>query len=423
MARKRIVIIGAGFGGLYCARALRRADATITLIDRRNHHLFQPLLYQVATGALAAPDIAAPVRKILRKQRNAEVMLAEATGIDTPSRKVLLAGGAIAYDYLVVATGATHSYFGHDEWARFAPGLKTIDDAFDIRHRVLLAFEQAEVEPDPARRAELTTFVIVGAGPTGVELAGALAEIARKTLARDFRNFDPAQSRVLLLDAADRVLPTFPPKLSASAARQLATLGIDVRTGARVTAIDQAGVQLGDERIASRTVIWAAGVQASPLGKALGATTDRAGRVLVEPDLSLPSHPEIFVIGDLAAVRHGDGWVPGVAPAAIQMGWHTARNIRRRLKGESTVPFKYREIANVATIGRRRGVADVRGLRFSGALAWLLWLVVHIFWLIGFRNRVSVLFDWLWAYVTWQRSARVILEETRTSPRPPSHEK
>lgn len=415
MARKRVVIVGAGFGGLYCARALKRADLRVTVVDRRNHHLFQPLLYQVATAALTAPDIAAPVRKILRSQRNAEVMLAEATGVDLVARKVLLAGGELDYDFLVIATGATHSYFGHDEWARFAPGLKTIDDAFEIRHRVLLAFEQAEIETDEARRKALTTFVIVGAGPTGVELAGALAEIARKTMARDFRNFDPARSRVLLLDATDRVLPAFPPQLSASAAKQLETLGVEVRTGARVTAIDEAGVQLGDERIDARTVIWAAGVQASPMGKALGAPTDRAGRVLVEPDLSVAGHPEVFVIGDLAAVKHRDGWVPGVAPAAIQMGWHTARNIRRRLKGDATVPFRYSEIANVATIGRRRGVADVKGLRFSGALAWLLWLVVHIFWLIGFRNRVSVLFDWMWAYVTWQRSARVILEETRAS--------
>lgn len=415
MARKRVVIVGAGFGGLYCARALKRADLRVTVVDRRNHHLFQPLLYQVATAALTAPDIAAPVRKILRSQRNAEVMLAEATGVDLVARKVLLAGGELDYDFLVIATGATHSYFGHDEWARFAPGLKTIDDAFEIRHRVLLAFEQAEIETDEARRKALTTFVIVGAGPTGVELAGALAEIARKTMARDFRNFDPARSRVLLLDATDRVLPAFPPQLSASAAKQLETLGVEVRTGARVTAIDEAGVQLGDERIDARTVIWAAGVQASPMGKALGAPTDRAGRVLVEPDLSVAGHPEVFVIGDLAAVKHRDGWVPGVAPAAIQMGWHTARNIRRRLKGDATVPFRHSEIANVATIGRRRGVADVKGLRFSGALAWLLWLVVHIFWLIGFRNRVSVLFDWMWAYVTWQRSARVILEETRAS--------
>ncbi|MBX3460719.1 MAG: NAD(P)/FAD-dependent oxidoreductase [Planctomycetes bacterium] len=414
MAGKRVVIVGAGFGGLYCARALKRADLRVTVVDRRNHHLFQPLLYQVATAALTAPDIAAPVRKILRSQRNAEVMLAEATGVDLVARKVLLAGGELDYDFLVIATGATHSYFGHDEWARFAPGLKTFDDAFEIRHRVLLAFEQAEIETDEARRKALTTFVIVGAGPTGVELAGALAEIARKTMARDFRNFDPARSRVLLLDATDRVLPAFPPQLSASAAKQLETLGVEVRTGARVTAIDEAGVQLGDERIDARTVIWAAGVQASPMGKALGAPTDRAGRVLVEPDLSVPGHPDVFVIGDLAAVKHRDGWVPGVAPAAIQMGWHTARNIRRRLKGDATVPFRYSEIANVATIGRRRGVADVKGLRFSGALAWLLWLVVHIFWLIGFRNRVSVLFDWMWAYVTWQRSARVILEETRT---------
>ncbi len=415
--KPRVVIIGAGFGGIYAAREFHRAPVSVTLLDRRNHHLFQPLLYQVATAALAAPDIAAPIRRIMRRQRNAEVLLADAQTVDVQQRRVIVADGEqnghVDYDYLIVATGATHSYFGHDDWETLAPGLKTIDDAFEIRHRVLMAFERAERETDPEKLRRLTTFVVVGAGPTGVELAGALAEIAHRTLTRDFRRFDPARSRVILLDGAPRVLPPYPPELSESAKRQLEELMVEVRTNAMVTGIDTNGVQLGDERIEAATVLWSAGVQASPLGASLGAPLDRIGRVLVAPDLSVPGHPEVFVIGDLAAIRHGQGWVPGVAPAAIQMGRHAARNIRRAIAGKAALPFKYKDKGMLATIGRSRAVALLGKRRFSGMPAWLLWLGIHIFFLIGFRNRLSVLFDWAWAYLTWQRSARVILEERR----------
>jgi NADH dehydrogenase len=413
----RVVIIGAGFGGIYAARELNRAPVRVTVLDRRNHHLFQPLLYQVATAALAASDIAAPIRKILRKQKNAEVLLADAQSVDVANKQVMVAdgdaNGNVEYDYLIVATGATHSYFGHDEWESVAPGLKTIDDAFEIRHRVLMAFERAEREQDANKRKVLTTFVVVGAGPTGVELAGALAEIAHRTMTRDFRRFDPAKSRVILVDGSPRVLPPYPPELSESAQNQLEELGVEVRTNAFVTGIDERGVQLGDDRIEAATVLWSAGVQASPLGASLGAPLDKTGRVLVAPDLSVPGHPEVFVAGDLAAIKHGDGWVPGVAPAAIQMGRHAARNIRRVLAGKPARPFRYRDKGMLATIGRSRAVAKLGKRRFSGLLAWLLWLGIHIFFLIGFRNRLSVLFDWAWAYLTWQRSARVILEERR----------
>jgi NADH dehydrogenase len=417
--KPHVVIIGGGFGGLHAAKALRRAPVRVTLIDKRNHHLFQPLLYQVATAGLAAPDIAAPIRKVLKRHKNATVLLAEVSKIDVKGKRVLLAGpkgdtsdhGKIEYDYLVVATGATHSYFDHPEWEKLAPGLKTIDDALEICRRILLAFEKAERTEDPAELKRLMTFVIVGAGPTGVELAGAVSEIARHTLASDFRNVDPAKARVILLEGADRVLPPYAPSLSASARKQLVELGVDVRTGEKVTAIDEQGVSIGKTRIEAATILWAAGVAASPLGKSLDAPLDKAGRVKVEPDLSVPEHPEVFVVGDLAAAKLDDGIVPGVAPAAIQMGRHTARNIRQLVAGKSTRPFRYIDKGMLATIGRSRAVAQIGRLRISGWIAWMLWLIVHIFFLIGFRNRVMVLMDWTAAYIAFNRGARIILEE------------
>jgi NADH dehydrogenase len=407
-----VVILGAGFGGLAAARTLRRAAVQVTVIDRTNHHLFQPLLYQVATAALNPGDIAAPIRRILRNQRNAEVFLAEAVSIDPGGRRVVLADGEMPYDYLVVATGATHSYFGHDEWAPFAPGLKSIEDALEIRRRVLSAFEIAEREPDEARRKAWMTFVVVGAGPTGVELAGTLAEIARWTLARDFRHIDPAQARVLLLEGTERVLPPYPADLSEKARRQLERLGVEVCTGTFVTGIDAEGVSIGSQRIEARTVLWAAGVAASPLARSLGAPLDRAGRVRVEPDLSVPGHPEIFVVGDLAHVEQEGQLVPGVAPAAIQMGEHAARNILRALKGQPPEPFRYRDKGSMATIGRAAAVAQIGRLKFSGLVAWLLWLFVHILFLIGFRNRLLVMIQWAWSYVTYDRGARLITGQT-----------
>jgi NADH dehydrogenase len=405
-----VVIIGGGFAGLYAARALGRAPVRVTLVDRRNHHLFQPLLYQVATAALAAPDVAAPIRKVLRRQTNATVLLAEARAIDVERRRVVLADGELAYDQLIVATGSTHAYFGHDEWARFAPGLKGLEDALEIRRRLLVAFETAEREADPAARKPWLTFVVIGAGPTGVELAGAMREIAQRTLARDFRNFDPRETRVVLLDAAPRVLPSFPEELSASARALLERRGVEVRTGAAVTAIDAQGVTAGDARIEARTVVWAAGVQASSLARSLGAPLDKAGRVLVEPDLTVPGHPDVYVVGDLAAVRAGGGWVPGMAPGAIQEGRHAAANVLATIAGRPRRAFRYHDRGLLATIGRSAAVAEVFGLKLSGFLAWVVWLFVHVLWLIGFRNRVVVMFEWAWAYLTYQRSARVILE-------------
>ena len=405
------MILGGGFAGLYAARAMRRAPVRITLLDKRNHHLFQPLLYQVATAALSSPDIASPLRKILRRQRNATVLLAEATAIDAGSKRVVLADGEIDFDYLIVATGATHDYFGHADWAQHAPGLKSLDDALEIRRRLLLAFERAEREADPVKRRALLTFVVIGAGPTGVELAGALAEIARHTLAEDFRHFDPGSARVVLLDAADRVLPPFEPALSARAEQLLTRLGVEVRTGTPVTGIDGSAVQIGDDRIKAGTVLWAAGVAASPLAKTLDVPLDRAGRVLVEADLTIPGHRDVFVVGDLAAVRTPTGWVPGVAPAAIQQGRHTAENIRRALDELPLEAFEYIDRGSLATIGRAAGVAQLGRYRFAGPLAWWAWLLVHIFFLIGFRNRFVVLFEWAWAYWSHQRTARIILED------------
>ncbi len=407
-----VVIVGGGFAGLEAARALRRAPVRLTLVDRRNHHLFQPLLYQVATAALNPSDVSAPIRHVLRHQANAEVLLGDVASIDADRRVVRLGDGAeIGYDFLVLATGAAHSYLGHDDWAPFAPGLKTIEDALEIRRRFLLAFELAERESDEARRRALLTFVIVGGGPTGVELAGALAEIARHTLAADFRHIRPQSTRVVLLEAASRVLQAYPEKLSSSALRQLERLGVEVRTGVPVSAVDRDGVTFDGERIAAGTVLWGAGVAASPLARTLGVPLDRAGRVAVLPDLTVPGHPEIAVAGDLAAVRtEGGEPVPGVAPAAIQEGRHAARNMVRILRSEQTRPFRYRDKGMLATIGRAAAVARIGRMQFSGFLAWLAWLFVHIYFLIGFRNRVAVILQWAWSYLTFKRGARLITE-------------
>jgi NADH:quinone reductase (non-electrogenic) len=412
MEPARVAIVGAGFAGLEAARALRHAPVRVTVVDRRNHHLFQPLLYQVATAALNPADISAPIRHVLRRQENAEVVLGGVAAVDA-SRRVLRLddGGEIAYDFLVLATGATHSYFGRDDWAPLAPGLKTIEDAVEIRRRVLLAFELAERARDEPRRRALLAFVVVGAGPTGVELAGALAEIASRTLAADFRHIRPESARVVLLEAAPRVLPAYPEKLSAAAHEQLVRLGVEVRTGARVTAIDAGGVSLGGDRVEAATVLWAAGVAASPLGRSLGAPLDRAGRVRVGPDLTVPGHPEIFVVGDLAAAEREDKTlVPGLAPAAMQEGRYAARAIVRALRGEAPRAFHYRDKGVLATIGRAAAVARIGRLQFSGLAAWLAWLFIHILFLIGFRNRVAVILQWAWSYVTFKRGARLITE-------------
>ena len=404
-----VVIIGGGFAGLYAARGLRRTAVRVTLVDRRNHHLFQPLLYPVATAALNPADIAAPIRRILRRQANVTVLLAEALAVDPDVRRVHLDEGELAYDYLVVATGATHSYFDHPEWEAHAPGLKSIEDALEIRRRVFSAYEAAEREGDAERRRALMTFALIGAGPTGVELAGALAEISRHALADEFRHIDPRQARVLLLEGLYSVLPAYPAELSQAARAQLEHLGVEVRTGARVTAVDASGVTLGDERIAARTVLWAAGVQASPLARTLGVPLDRAGRVRVEPNLSLPGHPEVFVVGDLAALEQDGKPVPGVAPAAMQQGRHAARSIARALRSQPAQAFRYLDKGSFATIGRGAAVGEVAGrIRISGLVAWLAWLTIHIFFLIGFRNRVLVLFHWAYSYLTYRRGARLI---------------
>ena len=406
-----VVIAGGGFAGLYAARALRRVPVRITLVDRHNYHLFQPLLYQVATAALNPSDIAAPIRGILRSQSNVSVILGEAASIDANRKVVSLADGAeLAYDYLLVATGATHSYFAHPEWEQNAPGLKSIDDALEIRRRVLTAFEAAEREDDEAARNALLTFVIVGAGPTGAELAGALSEIARQTMLRDFRRINPTSARVILVEGKDRVLPTYPPSLSKRAQHQLEHLGVEVITNAVVTSLSDSEVRIGEKTIPTRTVLWAAGVKASPLAQSLGVPLDRAGRVLVNADLTIPGHPEVFVAGDLAAVDD----VPGVAPAAIQEGNHTADNIERAIAGKPLRPFHYFDKGSLATIGRAAAVADIRGIRLSGFIAWVAWLTIHIFFLIGFRNRLLVITQWAWAYVTYQRGARLITGDPAT---------
>ena len=406
----QIVVVGAGFGGLRAAQRLRSAPARVTVLDRRNHHLFQPLLYQVATAGLNPSDIAAPIRRILRRQANTTVLLADVTAIDLAARRVRLTEGEVGYDFLILAAGATDNYFGHDAWAPHAPGLKSLDDAVEIRTRVLLAFEAAERASDDAERAQWLTFVVIGAGPTGVELAGALSEIARHTLARDFRRFDPRQAKVVLLEGGPRVLPAYGEASSASAQRQLERLGVIVRTATTVTDIDAMGVSIGAERITARTVLWAAGVRAAPLARTLGVPLDRAGRVIVERDLSLPGHPEAFVVGDLCSFVQEEKQVPGVAPAAMQEGDHAAANVLRLLDGKPTEAFVYRDKGSLATIGRASAVAEIGWFRLSGLLAWLAWLGIHIFFLIGFRNRALVLFEWSWAYVTYQRGARLITE-------------
>ncbi|HEY3884235.1 MAG TPA: NAD(P)/FAD-dependent oxidoreductase [Vicinamibacterales bacterium] len=405
-----MLVIGGGFGGLFAAHALANRPVDLTLVDRRNHHLFQPLLYQVASAALSPGDIASPIRWILRSKRNIEVLLGDVARIDAPRKAVDLADGArLSYDFLIVAAGTTHAYFGHDEWRRFAPGLKTLEDALEIRRRVLLAFERAEREADPVRRQALLTFVIVGAGPTGVELAGALAEISRHSLARDFRHFDPGSAKIILLEAGPAVLASFPPSLQTAAASDLARLGIDVRTRTLVTMVGDGFVAAGATRIDAATILWAAGVAASPLGRTLDVPLDRAGRVKVNPDLTVPGHPEMFVIGDLAALDDAAGRpLPGVAQVAMQMGVCAARNILRATAGRPMQPFRYRDYGNVATIGRAAAVADFHWLRLTGVVGWIAWLSIHLVKLIGFRNRVLVMVQWAWAYITYQRSVRLI---------------
>ncbi|MER8550613.1 NAD(P)/FAD-dependent oxidoreductase [Mesorhizobium sp. M0976] len=411
-ANHHVVVVGAGFGGLEFTRALTGAPVRITMIDRRNHHLFQPLLYQVATTALATSEVAWPIRHLLRKRKDVTTLLATVTGIDRTGKRVLLQdGGAVAYDTLLLATGARHAYFGHDEWEPFAPGLKTLEDATTIRRRILLAFEQAERETDPAKRQALLTLAIVGGGPTGVELAGTIAELAHDTLRGEFRNIDTRETRVVLIEAGDRVLANFAPELSVYAMKALERLGVTVELGRAVTRCDAEGVVFGDRHLPARTILWAAGVAASPAAEWLGTAADRAG-VLVEPDLTVPGNPEIFVIGDAAHVLRPDGrLVPGVAPAAKQQGRHVAATIKARLAGETTVrPFRYRHDGDLATIGKRAAAIDFGWIKLTGRLAWWLWGLAHIYFLIGFRNRLAVSLSWLWIYFTGQRSARLITQ-------------
>jgi NADH dehydrogenase len=418
----RVVIVGAGFGGLTAARALARAPAHITVIDRKNHHTFQPLLYQVATAGLSPSEIAAPIRAILRGRENVEVLLGEVTGFDLARRLVETPEHKIPYDYLVVAAGASHAYFGHDDWAPSAPGLKTIEDALEIRRRVLLAFELAERRAAGGESDFPLNFVVVGAGPTGVELAGTLAEISRHALAREFRAIDPRSTQILLIEGGPRVLPTYPEELSRSAQDQLQRLGVEVRTSAMVTAVEPGAVRMGETRLAAAVILWAAGVAASPLGKKLGVPVDRAGRVAVEPDLSLSDHPEVFVIGDLAALKDESGkMLPGVAPVAMQQGRYVAKIIQHEVEGATEAParaqprpgFHYWDKGSLATIGRAAAVAEFGKLHISGFVAWLAWLFVHILFLIGFRNRLLVFIEWAWSYVTYERSARLITGSTQ----------
>jgi NADH:ubiquinone reductase (H+-translocating) len=412
VASPRIVIVGGGFGGLNAARALAGADARATLLDRQNYHLFQPLLYQVATASLSPGDVASPIRRILRHQSNVEVLLANVREIDPQGRRVLLDNReTIPYDYLVLAPGAAHAYFGHSEWAERAPGLKTLDDALEMRRRVLTAFEAAEREPDPEKQRRLLTFVIVGGGPTGVELAGALAEIARQSLPADFRRIRPESARIVLLEGGPFVLPAFPQRLRNAARRSLERLGVEVRTGSVVTAVDEDGVGIGSEHISAGTVLWAAGVAASPIARSLGVPLDRAGRVTPEPTLSLAGYSNIFVIGDLCVFVQDGTPLPGVAQVAMQQGTQAGRNIRRAMAGQPLEPFRYKNYGIMATIGRGAAVGDIFGLKISGHLAWIFWIFLHIFWLIGFRNRVVVMSEWAWAYFTHQRRVRLITGE------------
>ena len=404
----RVVIIGAGFGGLSAAKQLAKAPFNVTIVDRHNYHLFQPLLYQVATAGLSPGDIASPIRGILRRQRNAKVILAQVSGIDTARRELVAEGRRIPYDYLVIATGAEHAYFGHD-WSSYAPGLKTIDDATYLRRRILLAFERAETEPDPDERRRLLNFVVVGGGPTGVEMAGALAELAKRALATDFRSIDPRSARIILIEAGPRLLAPFTPALSEAAWHSLEQLGVEVHLNASVTDCDCSGVSFGNERLQTRTIVWAAGVKASPVAEWLGAESDRAGRVKVKADLSVADHPNIFVIGDAAAATGLDGRpLPGVAPVAKQQGRYVANLLTARAKGRTLPAFRYRDVGSMATIGRKRAVAQIGAFKASGLVAWLLWSMAHIYFLIGFRNRIVVALNWFWSYVTFQRGTRLI---------------
>jgi NADH dehydrogenase len=404
----RVVIIGAGFGGLSAAKQLAKAPFNVTIVDRHNYHLFQPLLYQVATAGLSPGDIASPIRGILRRQRNSEVILAKVSGIDTACKEVVAEGRRIPYDYLVIATGAEHAYFGHD-WSSYAPGLKTIDDATYLRRRILLAFERAEAEPDPDERRRLLNFVVVGGGPTGVEMAGAIAELAKRALAADFRSIDPRCARIILIEAGPRLLAQLSPTLSEAARRSLEQLGVEIRLGASVTDCDCSGVSLGNERLQTRTIVWAAGVKASPVAEWLGAESDRAGRVKVKADLSVPGHRNIFVIGDTAAATGLDGRpLPGIAPVAKQQGWYVAKLLTARAEGRTLPAFRYRDVGSMATIGRKRAVAQIGAFKASGLVAWLLWSLAHIYFLIGFRNRLAVAMNWCWNYVTFQRGTRLI---------------
>jgi NADH dehydrogenase len=424
LKRRQIVIIGGGFGGLTAARTLRNVDADITLIDRTNHHVFQPLLYQVATAALAPSDITAPIRWLLRRQQNTTVLLAEVCSIDAERRIVCLdyESREIPYDYLIVAAGSRHAYFGHEEWEPIAPGLKAIEDGTEMRRRFLLAFERAEKALDETEKNEYLTFVIVGGGPTGVELSGALPMIARKALYPDFRHIDTRRTRVILLEGGPRILPSFPESLAKTAHRNLEELGVEVRTNSVVTLVEPNAVQVGPERIQARTIFWAAGNAASPLGRSLGVPVDHAGRVVVEPDLSIPGHPEVFIAGDLALVkREGMPQVPGVAPAAIQEGRTAARNVMRLMRGEPTQQFRYRNKGDLAVIGRSRAIADLGKVTFTGWFAWLFWLFLHIMYLVGFRNRVSVLVQWAYAYFTYQRGVRLITNPERHGELVPSN--
>ena len=406
----QVLIVGGGFGGLYAARSFRRQPVEVTIVDRRNHHVFQPLLYQVAMAALSPGDIASPIRWILRKQRNVQVLLGEVDRIDPAARTAHLTDGAtLTFDYAILAPGTTHAYFGHDEWRPHAPGLKTLEDALEIRRRVLLAFERAEREMDPARRAPLLTFVIIGGGPTGVEMAGAMAEIARQSLARDFRHFDPGSSRIILLEGGPSVLANFSEPLREAARRDLERLGVEVRTNEPVTHVENGRVRTRNGEIAAETILWAAGVAASPLGATLGVPVDRAGRVLVQPDLTIPGHPQGFVIGDLASLNGPSGRpLPGVAQVAMQMGAHAARNIMRAIEGQPLRPFVYRNLGDMATIGRAAAVAELPWIHLEGLIGWLAWLFVHIFNLIGFRNRLVVMVQWAWSYFSYQRAIRLI---------------
>ena len=412
MTRPKVVIVGGGFAGIAAARVFKRAEVDVVLIDRTNHHVFQPLLYQVATATLASSDIAVPIRWILRKEENVRVLMGEVTGIDVAGRTVTIDNGAgtESYDFLIVASGARHAYFGHDEWEALAPGLKSLDDALTIRNRFLRAFEAAERCNDPAEREALQTIVIVGGGPTGVELAGIMATIARDVLYDNFRRIDTRRTRVLLIEGGARILPAFPENLSADALHDVEELGIEVRLNSVVTRIDEGAVCVGEERIPTRTVFWAAGNAASPLGRMLGVAVDKAGRVVVEPDLSIPGHPEVFVVGDLAQVHRESGTlVPGVAPAANQEGAWAAKNVLRTLRHQERTPFRYFNKGDLATIGRHRAIADFGVIDFTGVPAWLLWLFVHIMYLVGFRNRLTVLIQWAWAYFAYQRGSRLIV--------------